>query len=125
MLPPPAPIVTMSVITTLSGNPSTLNSAVPFTVVCGMPPVIRQTSQLVPPTSMEMTSDIPVAFATSDAAVTAAAGPETNMLAVRRRAVSSGTAPPFDCMISGVPPKPTSRTDSPNLVRYFSTAGPI
>ena len=38
-----------------------------------------------------------------DYAVTAAAGPDTNILAIRRRAASNGTAPPFDCIINGVP----------------------
>ena len=95
MLPPPAPIVWMSMIGSFSGN----GPIVPSLVISGRPSRTRQMSALVPPTSIEMMSSKPAARATLTAPTTPAAGPDSTVCTGWRTHVAALVTPPSDFMI--------------------------
>ena len=55
--------------------------------------------------------------------MTPPASPEASVLAEIAGDSSAGISPPFDCMISAVPPKPPSRRRSRRLCTYRASAG--
>ncbi len=95
MEPPPAPMVWMSTIGSLSGN----GPIMPSLVTSGRPSRTRQMSALVPPTSMEMMSPKPAARPTPTAPTTPAAGPESTVCTGCRTQVAALVTPPSDFMI--------------------------
>ena len=96
MDPPPAPIVWMSTIGSLSGN----GPIMPSLVTSGRPSRTRQMSALVPPTSIEMMSPKPAERPTDTAPTTPAAGPDSTVCTGWRTQVAALVTPPSDFMMS-------------------------
>ena len=65
---------------------------------------------VVPPMSRVITLGKPAACATSAAATTPAAGPDSMIVTGARAAVIDGMRPPFDCMTSSGADTPRSRS---------------
>ena len=108
MLPPPAPMVWMSTIGSLSGN----GPIIPSLVISGRPSRTRQMSALVPPTSIEMMSPKPAARATPTAPTTPAAGPESTVCTGSCMHVAALVTPPSDFMIRSGAPTPRASSAS-------------
>ena len=77
-----------------TGRPASLESV----EISAAPPVIRQTSVVVPPMSKLKTLSSPSEAATWAAAETPAAGPDSAMASGRRAAASGEAMPPAECM---------------------------
>ena len=104
MLPPPAPMVLMSMMGSFSGNTPML----PSLVISGRPSRTRQISALVPPTSMEMMSPNPALRAMLTAPLTPAAGPDSTVCTGWRTHVAALVTPPSDFMIRSGARTPSS-----------------
>ena len=88
-----------------TGNPPTSRHG----AGAGTPPAIRQTSVDVPPMSKLTAFGCPLAAATAAAALTPAAGPDSNNDTGRSVARASGTRPPADVMTSTAGATPARR----------------
>ncbi len=119
MLPPPAPMVTMSSIGSCNGNPPIWRS----TVISGSLSRTRHMSALVPPTSIEMKLGEPAAFATCSAPMTPATGPERTVWIACRAAMSALVTPPLDFMMNSGAFSPLSAAADSSPARYRPTRG--
>ena len=80
----------------------------PSDVTAGAPSLTRHTSNDVPPMSTVRKSRAPCGARYASAAVGAAAGPDSSVVAAAVRATAGAATPPLDCMTSSTPRKPAA-----------------
>ncbi len=95
MLPPPAPIVSMSRPATRSGMPSISRSKASV----GAPSLTKDTSVLVPPMSKVTSEDSPRCRPSQTAPITPALGPDSTVRTGARTASSREMVPPLDWLM--------------------------
>jgi hypothetical protein len=99
MLPPPAPIETMSSVGCNTGRRFTVVS--PFS--SGRPSAISATSKVVPPTSAATRSGSPSLAPSAAVPITPPAGPDSSVRIGAACTATLDVIPPDDCMMLNVP----------------------
>ena len=97
MLPPPAPMVVMSMCGMRTGTPYSTRVS---SAKRGLPFATSETSKLVPPTSAVMQLRNPACWPMKAPATTPAAGPESTVFTGTCWATALDITPPLDCTIS-------------------------